>query len=109
MAGRLALREKGRRSGAGLFDNLDAEIDDVPAAEVLEVLQRRLKMPFLFDHNAMVRNRIDCRRSSKSRFPASEATTTEYYNRCSSRRGLQSELRVDEAGKPLFWITTVKK
>jgi hypothetical protein len=56
----------------------------------------------------MVRNRVD-----PTAVKVSVPGKRSYYNRVLQqvliKAGLQSELRVDEAGKPLFWITTVKK
>jgi hypothetical protein len=90
-----------------LFEFLNAEIEGVSAAEALEAIRGRLDAQFLFDHNNLVRHRIDL-----SRLVAVPARRT-YYSKVLQQvlfnAGLKYELRVDENEKPFFWITTLKQ
>ncbi|MCL4206091.1 MAG: hypothetical protein KJ000_26710 [Pirellulaceae bacterium] len=83
-------------------------IQDTPLDVALEAIGQRVKAPLLFDHNSLVRQRID---------PATVNVTLDdgrtYYQRIIGRllnqAGLTSELRVDDAGTPFLWITTLRR
>ena len=42
-----------------LLDTLAVEIRGIPAHSAIDAIQARMKVPFLYDHNAIVKNRID--------------------------------------------------
>lgn len=90
-----------------LFKMLPVEIAATPLSEALPAIQERLKAPVLLDHNSLARYEIDL--ATKVDLPK----TTTYYDRILDRilfqAKLQYELRVDEAGRPLLWITTVRQ
>jgi hypothetical protein len=90
-----------------MYESLNANIQDVPISTALDALSKRLKVPFLLDHNAMARHGIDPARK-KVNSPQSRITYNQLLRKILSQAGLKSEVRVDEAGKPLVWITTVK-
>lgn len=89
-----------------LFKMLNVEIAPIPLTEALPAIQERLKAPVLFDHNSLARHEIDL--ATKVELPK----TNTYYDRILDRLLIQAklkyELRIDEADKPLLWITTVK-
>jgi hypothetical protein len=90
-----------------MYESFNANVQDVPVGKVLDVLSKRLKIPFLLDHNALARHGIE---PDKKKVNAPQARTT--YNlllrKILSQAGLKSEVRLDEAGTPLLWITTQK-
>jgi hypothetical protein len=90
------------------FKTLNVEIEDTPLAEALPAIQGRLKVPFLFDHNSLARHRID-----PTQVKVSIAPGNSYYKKILdtvlSQAKLKSEIRVDEAGQPFIWISTVFK
>ena len=90
-----------------LYESLNANVLDRPVSEVLGVLSKRLKVPFLLDHNALARHRIDPDKK-KVNSPKSRITYNQLLRKILSQSGLRSEVRVDEAGKPLLWISTMK-
>jgi hypothetical protein len=90
-----------------MYESLNANIQDVPVSTALDALSKRLKVPFLLDHNAMARHGIDPGKK-KVNSPQSRITYNQLLRKILSQAGLKSEVRVDEAGKPLVWITTVK-
>ncbi len=91
-----------------LYDFVPIEIADVLLADALAALQQRTEIPVLFDHNGLVRQRID-----PSAVTVSIPATKTYYNRIFQRilfqAKLRNELRVDERGQPFLWISPLKK
>jgi hypothetical protein len=83
-------------------------IQDTPLDVALEAIGQRVKAPMLFDHNSLARQQID---------PATVNVTLDdgrtYYQRIIGRllnqAGLTSELRVDDAGTPFLWISTLRR
>jgi hypothetical protein len=90
-----------------LFDFINVDIENTPASEAITAIQGRLKVPFLFDHNNMVRHRIDL--NKKVKMPAAKTYYRRILDRLLFQADLKCEVRVDEAGQPLVWITTLKK
>jgi hypothetical protein len=88
-----------------LFERLEVEIVDTPLAEVLEAIQQRLDVPLLLDHNSLARRKID-----PGRVQVSFSNSRTYYKRildeAMRQARLRAEIRVDEAGRPLLWIST---
>lgn len=90
-----------------LFEFLNVNVDGVAVPKVLEAVSQRLKVPVLMDHNAMARHGIEPEKAMVS-LPQRRTTYSLLLKRTLSQAGLKSELRVDEAGKPFFWVTTLK-
>ena len=89
-----------------LFEFIKVEIDNTPAEEALAAIQARLKTPFLYDHNNMARDRIDL--AKKVKVPAGKTFYKKILDQVLFQAGLKCEVRLDDAGKPLVWITTLK-
>ncbi len=90
-----------------LFDFLNVEIKDISAAEALEAIQGRLKVPFLFDRFALAQHQVDLAKSQAD-VPNKRMTYSLILNKVLLQARLKYELRVDEGEKPFLWITTVK-
>jgi hypothetical protein len=88
-----------------LFEFINVDFPGNPAEDAIAAIQPRLKVPFVFDYNNMARQRVDLKKTVK--VPAGKS----YYHRILERvlyqAGLKFEVRVDDAGKPLVWITTL--
>jgi hypothetical protein len=86
----------------------NVNIEDTPLSIALEAIAQRVEAPLLYDHNSLVRQRID---PATVKIPL--ATGRMYYqgviDRLLNPAGLTSELRVDEAGNPLLWISTLRR
>lgn len=91
-----------------LFDYLNVEIEDFKLSDALDALQKRLQVPFLFDHNSLARHDIDPAQVKVS-LPKGRTYYKRVISRLLSQANLKSELRIDEAGKPFYWITTIKR
>lgn len=86
------------------FKQTNAEITDYVLADALSAIQQRVKLPMVFDHNNIVRQRIDLQQkvSTKKKGKKSYASVVDeilYQAR------LSAEMRIDEAEKPFLWIT----
>jgi len=100
--------KKARELLPKFYEFLTVEIKDTVLSDVLTEIQGRLEVPFLLDHNSLARHRID---PSAIRVNLPEGRT--YYKKIVDRilfqAKLKAEIRVDEAGQPLLWISTVKR
>jgi len=85
-----------------LLEFTDVEIE-LPLSDVLKAIQERLKVPFLFNHNDIVRKKVDLAKTVK--IPATKTFYRKILDRVLAQAGLKCEVRVDDAGKPLIWIT----
>jgi hypothetical protein len=73
----------------------------------MTAIQSRLEMPFLYDHNKLVRDRIDPA-EIKVALPGRRIHYNKIIRQLLFQAKLTSDLRVDEAGAPFLWITTIK-
>ena len=88
-----------------LLKFLDVEITDTPLLEALEAVQGRLKAPILFDHNGMARQRIDPAAINVT-VPPGKTFYSKILDRIVVQAKLKWEVRVDEAGQAIIWIST---
>ncbi len=90
-----------------LYEFLNVNIQGVTASKAIQAIVQRLKVPLLMDHNAMARHGIDPEKVIVS-FPARHTTHSLILQKVLFKAGLKEELRVDEAGNPLLWVTSIK-
>jgi len=91
----------------GLFEFLNINLEKVPVTRALEAMGQRLKSPVLLDHNAMARHGIDVAAATVT-LPRTRTTHSLALRKFLFQAGLKFEVRLDEAGKPFLWISTVK-
>ena len=101
--------EPGAEAGArDVYKLINVEIDETPVAEAVErACASGCKIPLLWDHNALALHGIDPAKI-EVKLPAKKLTYSLILQRVLSQAKLRRELRVDEAGKPFLWITTIK-
>ncbi len=87
------------------YDTFNANIQNVPVTTVVDAIAKRIAAPILLDHYAMTQRKIDPAQAMVN-VPQSQTTYNQLLRNVLSQANLKSELRVDEAGKPLFWVTT---
>ncbi|HET6881985.1 MAG TPA: hypothetical protein VFI31_17595 [Pirellulales bacterium] len=90
-----------------LFETLNAEIDDIPLTEAMEAIAGRLKVVVLYDHYALARQGIELAKL-QAKFPSSKTWYSKIVDRLLHQSGLKGEWRLDDAGKPLLWVTTLR-
>lgn len=90
-----------------LYERFQANVDGASAATVLDSLQKRLKIPFLYDFNSMAGLGIEPAdviiRQKSGKFSYKQLLDAVLY-----QTQLQREVRTDEAGHVFFWLTTIK-
>lgn len=93
-----------------LFEFLNVEIDGFALSDALSAIQKRINVPFLYDYNSLARHGVEL-----DQIKVSIPKGRTYYKGVIDRMLLQAtprlraELRVDEAGQPFLWITTVRR
>jgi len=87
-----------------LFEKLPVEIVDTPLSDVLNVLQTRLKVPFLIDHRGLNAARISLS-ETKVKFPAKQTFYKRVLDRVLFQARLKMEIKLDEADRPIVWLT----
>jgi hypothetical protein len=87
---------------------LTVEIDNIPLTDALTAIGKRLETPILFDHNSLARQKIDPA-AVKVTLPEGKTYYKKILDRLLFQAKLNMEVRVDEAGKPLLWISTLKR
>jgi hypothetical protein len=88
-----------------LYKFIPFEIDGVPAAQAIDALQTRINVPFLFDYNNMVRGRVDLKKPVK--LTSGKSFFRRILDTVLFQAGLKAEVRIDDAGTPFIWITTL--
>jgi hypothetical protein len=89
-----------------LFKFLNVEIDRTPVADVVEAVRQRVQTSVLYDHLALARHKVD--RTTPVSLPKSHTFYARALSQALATAQLKYELRVDEAGKPFLWITTLR-
>lgn len=97
-----------------LYQSFGAQIERTPLTTLLTAVAGRLEAPILLDHNALARYGIEPDKvliDYKSTDPTKPKRRVSYLTLLRYALGqakLKSELRLDEAGHPFLWVTTLK-
>ncbi len=91
-----------------LFERLNVEMSDIPVSQAADAIRERLKVPLIYDLNAMAVHGIDPA-EVEANVPPRKTTYSQALAKVLLQAKLQYELRVDEADKPFLWVTTVKR
>jgi len=89
------------------FEFYNVNIQGVSAAQALDAIGKRLDVAVLVDHNALARHGIDPGKVPVSH-PTSRTTYSLVLRKILFQARLKHEIRIDEAGKPFLWVTTIK-
>lgn len=89
-----------------LFKFLNVEIARTPLSEVVEAIRQRVQVRVLYDHLALARQQVDL--GTPVTLPKSHTFYARALDRALATARLKYELKVDEAGKPFLWITTMR-
>jgi len=90
-----------------MMEFLNANVQGVPVTKVIDAVSQRVKLPVLLDHNALARWGIDPEKSIV-KLPQGRTTYSILLRNALAKARLKSEVRIDEAGHPFIWITTIK-
>lgn len=90
-----------------MFEFLNVNVQGVAATDVLKAVSKRGELPVLWDYNALARHGVEPEKAIVN-LPKSRTTYSLLLRKTLFQAKLKSEIRVDEAGKPFLWVTTVK-
>jgi hypothetical protein len=96
-----------RETLPALFEFLNVEITQVPISEAINAIGGRLKAPVLLDHNSIALYRVNLK--TPVDLPKANTFYGAALDRLLAQAKLKYELKVDEAGKPVVWITTLRQ
>ncbi len=91
-----------------LFEFHNINIQSVTADKAMAAIAKQLDTPILLDHNALARHGIDPSTIAVNH-PRKRTTYSIALRKVLFQARLKSELRLDEAGRAFFWVTTVKQ
>jgi len=94
----------------GMFKRENADIENFVVKDVLDVIEKTCKVPFVYDHNSMARHGVEL----DKRTVTYKQDRTAYYSilvriLAKGRPQMKIEVRLDEASTPFIWITTMRK
>ena len=90
-----------------MYEFHNVNVSGVTATKLLEVVGKQINAPVLYDHNALARHGIEPDKATVSH-PQQRTTYSVALRKMLGKVGLKFEVRVDEAGKPFLWVSTVK-
>ena len=90
-----------------LYEFHNVNLQNVSAAAALGAIVKLVKAPVLLDHYALGRQGIDLAKVTVS-LPSSRTTYSLTLRKILFQARLKFDVRYDEAGSPLLWITTIK-
>lgn len=87
------------------FTLRNVKIDAIPASQLLQVIAERLKLPMLFDEQALVLKKLDPSKAMVN-LPEGQLAYGTVLDRAMYQASLKHEVRLDDAGRPFLWITS---
>jgi hypothetical protein len=99
--------EGGQKVLPALYEFHNVNVSGVAATKLLAVVGKQIEAPVLFDHNALARHVVDPDKATVSH-PQQRTTYSLALRKMLGKVGLKFEIRVDEAGKPFLWVSTIK-
>jgi hypothetical protein len=90
-----------------LYEIHNVNVAGVTAAKLLDVVGKQVNAPVLLDHNALARHNIDPDKAVVSD-PQERTSYSIALRKMLGKVGLKFEVRIDEAGKPFLWVSTIK-
>ena len=90
-----------------LFEQQNINVQNVPTTAAIEAISKRIKTPILLDHNALERQGIEPEKINVS-MPRVRTSYSVALRKLLFQARLKHEVRCDEAGTPLVWVTPVK-
>ncbi|MCC9606649.1 hypothetical protein LOC68_16805 [Blastopirellula sp. JC732] len=91
-----------------MFQYLEVEISDIPVQQATEAIAARVKLPLLWDHNGITAKRIDIA-TAKVKHPDQRTFYKKLLDTILFQAKLTLEIKVDEAGHAMIWITPLGK
>jgi hypothetical protein len=90
-----------------LYEYRNVNVQNIPAAKVLDAIGNRLKIPVLYDRAALDKYNIDPVKTMIN-YPNARTNYSLALRKMLFSVGLKFEIREDDAGTPFLWISTLK-
>lgn len=90
------------------FKVTNAEITDFTLAESLDAIQKRIKLPMVFDYNSMAREKVEPGEIKVSTKKGKKSYAV-ILDEILYQGKLKVDVRIDEAETPFLWITTIRE
>lgn len=90
-----------------LYEMRPVNVSGVSVTTVLNAIAKQLQIPVLLDHNAIARYDLEPDKVIVQ-LPASRSTYSIVLRKTLFQARLKRELRVDDAGRPFLWVTSIK-
>lgn len=91
-----------------LLESVQVQIEGYTLGQAIDALRERIDVPIFFDHAALAEQGIDVAKT-EVRYPARKTIYKSLLSNILFQAKLKGDVRVDEAGKAFFWITTSRK
>lgn len=104
------IQQRPNRLAPILFKQTEVDIEGFPLNEVLQAIETKIEIPFVYDQNTMARHGIEM-----EKVVVNIGRTKTFYlkiiQQClnQAKPRLSVELRADEAGQPILWISRNSK
>ena len=102
------VKHKSSQAVPKLMEPLRVKIKNQPLGKVLQILSMRMQTPFLLDHHALARHRIDPD-STRVSIPEGQSYYKRVLDGVLGQSMLINEVRQDESGMRFFWISSLKQ
>jgi hypothetical protein len=100
--------EKSPQQGVpALFEFHNVNIQNVSAAKALEAIGKRLHVAVLVDDRALAKHGIDLAKVMVT-LPSARTAYSQALRKLLFQARMKYEIRYDEAGTPLLWVTSIK-
>lgn len=101
------LVESRQKTAPDLFKLVPINIQDLPLKDVLEAVSVAADVPILVDYRSIEANGIDISQLNVS-YPPKKTSWSQFLRSITTPNRLTRQLVIDEGGRPLIWITSMK-
>ncbi|MDA7951926.1 MAG: hypothetical protein MPJ24_10620 [Pirellulaceae bacterium] len=84
---------------------LPVQMENIPLQQALDAVEERLKVPFIYDLYKLNAMKIDPNKIMVT-IPESTITYKSLLDKVLRKAHMYGEVRIDEAGRPFYWIST---
>ncbi len=96
------------RTSPELYRTFSMRVENYGLREVLDAIERKAGVPFIYDYNSFAEKGIELNETEVTLVEEKIAYASAVRKLLrGSRLRIKAEMRVDEAGKPFFWFTTL--
>lgn len=101
------ISESRKKVAPSLFVKVPVQAFDTPLIDLLNAIETRSKLSFVYDNAAIMQKEIDLKTKVTFSRPGKKASFDIVINKvlAQTKPKLKSEIKIDEVGKPFLWFT----